>query len=98
MNQSIEKKRGKRNKTKLYYDVTNYYFEIENEDDFRMRGVSKEHRPNPIVQMGIMLDTEGIPLDYEIFPGNHNDMTIINHGTSFFAKLNILHFAPKYKL
>lgn len=77
MNQSIEKTRGKRNKTKLYYDVTNYYFEIENEDDFRMRGVSKEHRPNPIVQMGLMLDTEGIPLDYEIFPGNHNDMTTL---------------------
>ena len=73
MNQSIEKTRGKRNKTKLYYDVTNYYFEIENEDDFRMRGVSKEHRTNPIVQMGLMLDTEGIPLDYEIFPGNHNE-------------------------
>ena len=77
INKSIEKIRGKRNKTKLYYDVTNYYFEIENEDDFRMRGVSKEHRPNPIVQMGLMLDTDGIPIDYEIFPGNQNDMTTL---------------------
>ena len=42
-----------------------------------MRGVSKEHRPNPIVQMGLMLDTDGIPIDYEIFPGNQNDMTTL---------------------
>ena len=73
MNKTIEKKRGKRTKTNLYYDVTNYYFEIENEDDFRKRWVSKEHRPNPIVQMGLLLDSDGIPLNYEIFPGNEAD-------------------------
>ena len=74
MNATLEEKRGQRNKTRLYYDVTNYYFEIENEDDLRRRGVSKEHRPNPIVQMGLLLDGEGIPLDYEIFAGNTGDM------------------------
>ena len=73
MNQSYIKTRGKRKTTHLYYDVTNYYFEIEDEDDFRMRGVSKEHRPNPIVQMGLLLDSEGIPINYELFAGNTND-------------------------
>ena len=79
MDASLEAHRGKRDKTRLYYDVTNYYFEVENEDTgkdgLRKRGVSKEHKPNPIVQMGLLLDGQGIPLDYEIFPGNNNDMT-----------------------
>lgn len=74
MNASLERNRGPRNKTRLYYDVTNYYFEIENEDGFRMRGVSKEHRPNPIVQMGLLLDGDALPLDFEIFSGNTGDM------------------------
>jgi hypothetical protein len=63
----------KRNTTCVFYDVTNYYFEVETEDELRRRGVSKEHRPNPIVQMGLMLDSEGIPLDYALSPGNVND-------------------------
>ena len=79
MDASLEARRGKRDKTRLYYDVTNYYFEVENEDigkdGLRKRGVSKEHKPSPIVQMGLLLDGQGIPLDYEIFPGNNNDMT-----------------------
>ncbi|WP_172623459.1 IS1634 family transposase [Arabiibacter massiliensis] len=62
-----------RDRSRTYYDVTNYYFEIEDEDDLRRRGVSKEHRPNPIVQMGLLLDADGIPLDYEVFSGNVND-------------------------
>lgn len=62
-----------RNTKSVYYDVTNYYFEIEQEDELRRRGVSKEHRPNPIVQMGMMLDADGIPLDYQLFEGNTND-------------------------
>lgn len=57
----------------IYYDVTNYYFEIEAEDALRRRGVSKEHRPNPIVQMGLVLDGGGLPLGYKIFEGNTND-------------------------
>jgi len=63
----------KRDTETIYYDVTNYYFEIEAEDDLRRRGVSKEHRPSPIIQMGLLLDGGGIPLDYKLFEGNTND-------------------------
>lgn len=62
-----------RNKGILYYDCTNYYFEIEDEDDFRKYGVSKEHRPNPIVQMGLFMDADGIPLSFSVFNGNENE-------------------------
>lgn len=62
-----------RNKEVLYYDCTNYYFEIEAEDDFRKYGVSKEHRPNPIVQMGLFMDADGIPLAFSVFDGNQNE-------------------------
>lgn len=62
-----------RNKEVLYYDCTNYYFEIEEEDDFRKYGVSKEHRPNPIVQMGLFMDADGIPLSFSLFNGNENE-------------------------
>jgi hypothetical protein len=57
----------------LYYDVTNYYFEIDQQDNFRKKGPSKEHRPDPIVQMGLALDRQGIPLSYQIFEGNTHD-------------------------
>lgn len=62
-----------RKKEVLYYDCTNYYFEIENEDDFRKYGHSKEHRPNPIVQMGLFMDADGIPLAFSVFDGNKNE-------------------------
>lgn len=62
-----------RNKEVLYYDCTNYYFEIEEEDDFRKYGISKEHRPNPIVQMGMFMDADAIPLAFSIFEGNQNE-------------------------
>lgn len=73
MNTTFKNTRSTRKTKVLYYDVTNYYFEIENEDDFRRRGVSKEHRPNPIIQMGLLLDQKGLPLNYELFSGNTND-------------------------
>jgi len=57
----------------IYYDVTNYYFEIDKEDDLRKKGISKEHRPNPIVQMGLASDAEGLPISYEIFAGNESE-------------------------
>lgn len=57
----------------IYYDVTNYYFETDKADDFKRKGVSKEHRPNPIVQMGLFIDNKGIPITYELFSGNTND-------------------------
>jgi len=57
----------------IYYDVTNYYFEIDMEDDLRKKGVSKERRPNPIVQMGLASDAEGLPVSYEVFAGNESE-------------------------
>lgn len=62
-----------RKKEVLYYDCTNYYFEIEDEDEFRKYGVSKEHRPNPIIQMGMFTDADGIPLAFSLFDGNQNE-------------------------
>jgi len=57
----------------VYYDVTNYYFETDRQDEMKRNGVSKEHRPDPIVQMGLLMDTKGIPIAYNLFPGNTND-------------------------
>jgi len=57
----------------VYYDVTNYYFEIDGQDDMRRKGVCKEHRPDPIIQMGLLTDSCGIPITYGLFPGNTND-------------------------
>lgn len=59
----------------LYYDCTNYYFEISQEDGNRKYGKSKEHRPNPIIQMGLFTDGDGIPLAFSLFPGNSNEQT-----------------------
>jgi transposase len=63
----------KRSNKILYYDCTNYYFEIEQEDDDKRYGKSKEHRPNPIIQMGMFTDGDGIPLAFSLFPGNQNE-------------------------
>lgn len=63
----------KRNSSVIYYDCTNYFFDIDNEDDFRRYGVSKEHRPNPIVGMGLFMDGDGLPLSCNIYPGNQNE-------------------------
>lgn len=62
-----------RNTSLVYYDVTNFYFEIDEQDDQRRKGVCKEHRPNPIVQMGLFMDTDGLPICFELFPGNTPD-------------------------
>lgn len=64
---------GSRNDRILYYDCTNYYFEIEQEDGSKKYGKSKEHRPNPIMQMGLFMDGDGIPLAFSLFPGNTNE-------------------------
>lgn len=64
---------SQRNKGILYYDCTNYFFEIEQEDGLKQYGVSKEHRPNPIVQMGLFMDGDGIPLAFCINKGNTNE-------------------------
>ena len=66
---------GERNDKILYYDCSNYYFEIEQEDGSKKYGKSKEHRPNPIIQMGLFMDGDGIPLAFSLFPGNANEQT-----------------------
>lgn len=84
MHQSISKTIG-RSGALVFYDVTNYYFETDLDDEttdvdgesvpaFRKRGASKEKRPNPIVQMGLFMDTNGIPIAYRLFPGNCVDV------------------------
>ena len=64
---------GQRNDKVLYYDCTNYYFEVEQECGDKKYGKSKEHRPNPIIQMGMFMDGDGIPLAFSLFPGNTNE-------------------------
>ncbi len=64
---------SKRNTKILYYDCTNYFFEIEQESGLRQYGPSKEHRPNPITQMGLFMDGDGIPLAFSITAGNTNE-------------------------
>lgn len=66
---------GARNNKVLYYDCSNYYFEIEQEDGNKKYGKSKEHRPNPIIQMGLFMDGDGIPLAFSTFAGNANEQT-----------------------
>jgi len=63
----------KRDSSIIYYDCTNYFFEIDNEDNLRKYGISKEHRPNPIVGMGLFMDGDGLPLSCNIYPGNQNE-------------------------
>jgi len=64
---------AKRNSGILYYDCTNYYFEIEQSEGIKQYGYSKEHKPNPIVQMGLFMDGNGIPLAFSITKGNTNE-------------------------
>ena len=66
-----------RNTRILYYDCTNYFFEIEHESGLKQYGISKEHRPNPIVQMGLFMDGDGIPLAFNISKGNTNEQVTL---------------------
>ncbi|MBT9143887.1 MAG: hypothetical protein DDT29_02301 [Dehalococcoidia bacterium] len=72
LHEQITEKYGRDTKT-IYYDVTNFYFEIDKADEVRKFGLSKEKRSNPIVQVGLAMDADGIPLHYELFPGNKLD-------------------------
>lgn len=67
------KEQYKRENNLVYYDVTNYYFEIDKQDDLRKKGLSKENRRDPIVQMGLLLDNNSLPIFYKLFPGNTHD-------------------------
>jgi transposase len=71
------KKVIKRNDAILFYDCTNFFFEIEQEEGIKQYGFSKEHRPNPIVQMGLFMDGDGVPLAFSITPGNTNEQTTL---------------------
>jgi len=68
---------SKRNDKILYYDCTNYFFEIEQESGLKQYGPSKEHRPNPLVEMGLFMDGDGIPLAFSIHSGNTNEQTTL---------------------
>ena len=57
----------------VYYDVTNYYFETDKQDENRRNGPSKENKKSPIIQMGLFLDKLGLPISYRLFPGNTHD-------------------------
>jgi len=73
----INKKFG-RDTSLMYFDVTNFHFEIDETDNFRKRGKEKNNRPDPIIQMALAMDADGIPLYYKLFPGNtHDSKTLI---------------------
>jgi hypothetical protein len=72
LHEQVAEKYGSNTET-IYYDVTNFYFEIDRADEMRKFGRSKEHRHNPLVQMGLAMDADGVPLHYELFPGNKLD-------------------------
>ena len=72
LNGQIKDKYGRDTKT-VYYDVTNFYFAIDKADKLRKYGRSKEKRHNPVVQMGLAMDAQGIPIHYKLFPGNKLD-------------------------
>ena len=68
---------SKRNDRILYYDCTNYFFEIEQEEGLKQYGFGKDHKPNPIVEMGLFMDGDGIPLAFSIHSGNTNEQTTL---------------------
>jgi transposase len=102
MNYKIKNTIG-RNTEVCFYDVTNYYFEIEQNDEdildetgaviregLRKRGPSKEKKAEPIVQMGLFIDDNGIPIAYHLFPGNHIDQTTLRPALK--KSIDKLHF------
>jgi len=68
---------SKRNDRILYYDCTNYFFEIEQEDGLKQYGFAKDHKPNPIVEMGLFMDGDGVPLAFSIHSGNTSEQTTL---------------------
>lgn len=63
--------------SKTYFDCTNFYFEIDREDDFRRKGPSKENRKSPIVGLGLLLDSNQIPIGMKMYPGNESEKPVI---------------------
>jgi len=66
--------------SRLYFDCTNFYFEIDQEDDFRKKGPSKENRRDPIVGLGLLLDTNQIPIGMRLYPGNESEKATFAQG------------------
>lgn len=62
-----------------YFDCTNFYFEIDREDDFRLKGPSKENRKEPIVGLGLLLDAKQIPIGMKMYPGNESEKPVIRN-------------------
>ena len=62
-----------------YFDCTNFYFEIDREDDFRRKGPSKENRKDPIVGMGLLLDANQIPMGMKLYPGNESEKPVLRN-------------------
>ncbi len=74
--------------SKSYFDCTNFYFEIDREDDFRKKGPSKENQKTPIVGLGLLLDSNQIPIGMKIYPGNESEKPIIRDVISHLKKQN----------
>ena len=76
LNRKVSETYG-RDASLVFYDVTNYYFETDIEDDFKKKGVSKDKKRTPLVQMGLLIDNKGLPIGYQLFPGNTNDISTL---------------------
>ena len=74
--------------SKTYFDCTNFYFEIDREDDFRKKGPSKENQKSPIVGLGLLLDNNQIPIGMKMYPGNESEKPIIRDVINHLKKQN----------
>lgn len=103
INEVIDRKIG-RDTSLMYYDVTNYYMEVDKPDNeidggLRVEGVNKENRPLPIIQMGLFMDSNGLPVSYDLFPGNNTDVTtfipMIDKASKEYGVKNVIYVADK---
>jgi len=76
LNRKVSETYG-RDASLVFYDVTNYYFETDIEDDFKKKGMSKDNKRTPLVQMGLLIDNKSLPIAYKLFPGNTNDISTL---------------------
>ncbi|MDR3596487.1 IS1634 family transposase [Clostridium sp.] len=74
--------------SKTYFDCTNFYFEIDREDDFRRKGPSKENKKNPIVGLGLLLDSHQIPIGMKMYPGNESEKPVLRDVINHLKKQN----------